>query len=225
MDGEQSSRIQKKRVHSMNESEIEKALESEMMNFDANDPKTMKWMALERYGSEFRSGYEQIFSEVRGMVVSDDGTILESESFRTDDEAQSWAKEKIAELFDEGKQDVCSVRITWTETNNRTLFDSAKYRKVKAQRRETHESSYRHKLEREETFKHRATKWEEACLWCSQNGIRIRKEKDGSIGHNKRMTVIDKVIKANLVIEFNERFPEFRISDEYIAFNKKKVVG
>ena len=207
----------------MNESEIEKALESEMMYFDKNEPFTLKMRALERYGDEFHSGYVRSFGKVTGTVSTENGVILNSEEFDNDGEAKAWANRMIEKLFDEGQQENFSVSIEWTETNHRTLFDCAKYRETLAQRREVHESAYRHKLEREENFKLRADRWQQACMWCSQNGIRVRKEKDGTIAHNKRMTIIDKVIKADLVIEFNKEFPEFRISDEYLAFNKKKV--
>lgn len=199
----------------MNEDELNKAVESEMMSYDAMESNQLKYMALSRYSDEFKADYDHEYRDVRGMVICGD-KIPEIETFKTESDARTWAKKKIAQLFDEGNQDLCSVKIEWTEKTSVITFDCSQYREVKAQRRIAYKNSYRQKLINEENFKKRSSRWEQACIWCSQNGIRVQKEKDGSIGHNNRTTIVDKIVKADLVKKFNAEFPEFTISDDYL---------
>lgn len=204
----------------MNENDIERRLKEEMEKFDAKEPSYLRTIAIT---DGFTSGYSREFEEVIGEVSSDEDVILEFKHFKTETEAREWANEWIKRLCDEGKQEEFSVHIEWTEKNTRTVFDCSSYRKLKAKRREINESSIREKIIQETNRQKRIDRWQEACLWASKNGIRVRKEKDGSIGHNKRVTIVDKIIKANLVKQFNDEFPEFAISDEYLRFNYKKV--
>lgn len=200
----------------MNDIELEQKIRESMKTYDEEEKLTLRRIALNSYSRDFQSGWEEKYGEVIGTVYKNDGTILKSETFSNESEARQWAKETTIELFDQNKQEEYSVSIMWTSTTKMNFYDCEKMKKIRDERRRKHEILIKDNLIAEERFNRRASRWEEACKWASENGISVRMEKDGSIGHNRRETIVKKVIEKKKMTEWNELFPEFTITQEFI---------
>lgn len=155
-----------------------------------------------------------IIKEDRGHILNDHN---EPKNEKTTREWVTW-------LFENGLEKEYSVYTVREEVNNRLYYDPENYEEHRYDmendyNRQVKEEEARNKLKEE-----RNARWRESCEWVrSQGKTRIPER------YVRRKTLVKYVVKLNIIDQYNEKFPEFKVSpyerDEWERFwewKKKK---
>lgn len=159
---------------------------------------------------EHNQCYTNLEYKVEIYLLDDESNVIRTETLDEYWEAMDRMKEWVQELYDKGLEETHTIMYVVTDVKEHSYYIP---QVMKAWRDKTIKESIQRlkdSIEKEQRQNERNTKWREACEWAKAQGCsRLRLEYGV-----RRRTLIKNIVKLNLVDQWNERYPEFKITEK-----------
>lgn len=147
-----------------------------------------------------------IMDEEGNVIHEDKGHVMNDRSGPPNKKRRS---EWVDWIFENGLQDKYSVYTVREQVDNRVYYSPEVFAKIREKEIEWYESRLRDEEAEKKRKEERNARWREGCDWIrSLNGTKLPQN------YCTRRTLIKNVVKLDIVASWNERYPEFRISEE-----------
>ena len=161
---------------------------------------------------EFHSYTKELEFREEIYELDEEGNVIRSAEFDDYWKAENMMEEWMKEIYEKGLEETHSVVWVKSKIDEGSYYIPElmnKWREESISKRIDflHENQRRIKEQNE-----RSDRWREGCEWAKSKGARIRLEMGV-----RRKTLVKNIIRLNLVDEWNEKYPEFKITDRDMA--------
>lgn len=140
------------------------------------------------------------------VIAEDTGILIQNNRFQTGNEKTpgDWVKW----IFENGKENEYTVYTVREEVNNSTYYDPETYAKLRERMINHHNEQVKAEEIKKKRKEERNARWREGCEWVRSQGKTRIPEK-----YVKRRTLVKYVVKLGIIDQWNEKYPEFKLSE------------
>lgn len=151
----------------------------------------------------------------RVYVLDMKGNTIEEATFTDRSEASRKMCDLTREIFDKGKEEEYFVCFDQYESYSGEKYDPEVMMDERERDLKNHEKMIQAQIEAEERKKQRYARWQEATTWAISQGVKL------SPKYNTRQKTISQVVRNGLEDDWNEKYPEFEISQHDILWYRR----